>query len=319
MNNSLLLAISGGLDSMCMLYRFANAKGYSNLYAAYVNHGIRQNTNEDSILIKKKCDEYGIAFYELFANPKIFDVSGKGGFEAIAREARYKLLFELKNKLNADFLATAHHKNDQAETVFLRIARGAGLKGLRGILAEREDKVIRPMLNFTKRDLLEYAKQNSIEWLDDSTNKNKDHFRNMVRLQILPSIEKESEGTIDSLAHIAVLSQKIYPNAIKILNSYFAPFLIAHAPQAVLLRNFYLPPMQGYGELFRLWLGNKGISWEETGEDEKFYKKLQESKSFRFRLGKAYFERKKGFLWCCRFDLNNTSKNNLPQPKTQKT
>jgi tRNA(Ile)-lysidine synthetase-like protein len=280
-----------------MLHRFAK-RADANLHAAYVNHGVRKNSGEDSKLIKKKCEEYGVVFHELFINPEIFAQSGKGGFEAIAREARYNLLFELKNKLGFDFLATAHHKDDQAETVFLRIARGAGLKGLRGILAEREDKVIRPMLEFTKRDLLEYAKQNSIEWLEDSTNKSMDYFRNRVRLQILPKMESENPGTINRLAHIAILSQKIYPQAMKILDSHFEPFLIAHCAYAVLLRHFHLPRAQGYGELFRLWLGGRGIAWEETNEDAKFYEKLRGKNSFRFRLGRVYFERKKGFLLC---------------------
>jgi tRNA(Ile)-lysidine synthase len=193
-NQSFLLAISGGLDSMCMLHFFA--KEHSNLHAAYVNHGVREDANEDSKLIKKKCGEYGIPFYELFIDPKIFE--GKNNFEAIAREARYNLLFELKNKLNANFLATAHHKNDQAETIFLRIARSTGLKGLRGILAEREDGIVRPMLGFAKEDLQKYAEQNGIEWREDCTNKNTNHFRNKVRLQILPKIEKECKGTINS-------------------------------------------------------------------------------------------------------------------------
>jgi tRNA(Ile)-lysidine synthetase-like protein len=297
MPHSILLAVSSGLDSSCMLHRFAK-RANANLHAAYVNHGVRNNSGEDSKLIKKKCEEYGIVFHELFINPEIFAQSGKGGFEAIAREARYNLLFDLKKQLGFDFLATAHHKNDQAETVFLRIARGAGLKGLRGILAAREDKVIRPMLEFTKRDLLEYAKQNGIEWLEDSTNKNTDYFRNKVRLQILPQMESEAPGTINSLARIAELSQKIYPQTMKILDSHFNPFLIAHSKGAVLLRGFHLPKAHGYGELFRLWLAGKGIAWEETNEDAKFYEKLRESKSFRFRLGRAYFERKKGFLLC---------------------
>ena len=292
MNNpSFLLAISGGLDSMCMLHFFA--KKHSNLYAAYVNHGIRQDANEDSKLIKKKCEEYGVPFYELFIDQKIFE--GKNNFEAIAREARYNLLFDLKNKLCTDFLATAHHKNDQAETVFLRIARSTGLKGLRGILAEREDGVIRPMLKFTKEDLQKYAEENGIEWREDSTNKSTNHFRNKVRLQILPKIEEECKGTINSLAHIAELSQKIYPNVVKILDSYFNPFLAERTAGSILLRHFYLPAMQGYGELFRLWLGSKGITWEETNEDKKLYEKLQKKDSFRFRLGGVYFERKKGF------------------------
>ena len=292
MNNpSFLLAISGGLDSMCMLHFFA--KKHSNLYAAYVNHGIRPDANEDSKLIKKKCEEYGVPFYELFIDQKIFE--GKNNFEAIAREARYNLLFDLKNKLSTDFLATAHHKNDQAETVFLRIARSTGLKGLRGILAEREDGVVRPMLKFTKEDLQKYAEENGIEWREDSTNKSTNHFRNKVRLQILPKIEEECKGTINSLAHIAELSQKIYPNAIKILDSYFNPFLAVGTAGSILLKHFYLPAMQGYGELFRLWLGSKGITWEETNEDKKLYEKLQKKDSFRFRLGGVYFERKKGF------------------------
>jgi tRNA(Ile)-lysidine synthetase-like protein len=269
------------------------------LYAAYINHGIRNNAFEDSKLISKKCEEYGIAFYELFINPDIFNVHGKGGFEAIARAARYNLLFELKTKLAADFLATAHHKNDQAETVFLRIARGTGLKGLRGILAEREDGVIRPMLKYAKEDLLKYAEQNRIEWREDFTNKSTDYFRNRVRLQILPKLENEAAGTINALANIAELSQKIYPQAIKILNSYFNSYLAAPAlPKAILLKHFYLPPAQGWAELFRLWLASKGMSWEETNEDAKFYEKLQKKSSFRFRLGKVCFERKKGILRC---------------------
>ncbi len=282
---------------MCMLHRFANdAKEYSNLYAAYINHGIRKDANRDSGLIKKKCEEYRIPFYEIFINPEIFEDNGKGGFEAIARDARYNSLFELKNKLNADFLATAHHKDDQAETVFLRIARGTGLKGLRGILPERQDGVIRPMLGFTKRDLSEYAKKNRIEWLEDSTNRDINYFRNRVRLRILPEMECECKGTINRLVRIAELSQKIYPKAIKILDSYFSPFLVSQTENSVLLRHFYLPAMHGYGELFRLWLGSKGISWEETNEDLKFYEKLQKKASFRFRLGKVHFERKRGFF-----------------------
>jgi len=269
---------------MCMLHRFAS----NGIFAAYVNHGIRHDVGEDSELINRKCKEYGVPFYELFIDPKIFE----SNFEAIAREARYKLLFELKNKLGVEWLATAHHKDDQAETVFLRIARGAGLKGLRGILPQRQDGVIRPMLEFTKQDLLEYAKKNNIEWREDSTNKNFDHFRNKVRLQILPQMEN---GTINSLAHIAQLSQRVYPKALKILDSYFAPFLIS-AKESIVLRHFYLPPAQGYGELFRLWLGSKGISWEQTNEDAKLYEKLQKKASFRFRLGKVHFERKKGIL-----------------------
>jgi len=220
-NKPTLLAISGGLDSMCMLHLYAVGAILRDCpcSVAYVNHGIRKDANEDSNLIKQKCKEYKIPFYELHIDPKIFG----SNFEAIAREARYKLLFELKNKLGADFLATAHHKDDQAETVFLRIARGTGLKGLRGILPERQDGVIRPMLEFTKQDLLEYAKKNSIEWREDSTNKSTDHFRNKVRLQILPKMES---GTINSLAHIAELAQRVYQKAIKILDSYFNPFLV---------------------------------------------------------------------------------------------
>jgi hypothetical protein len=98
------------------------------------------------------------------------------------------------------------------------------------------------------------------------------------------------------LAHIAELSQKIYPKAIKILDSYFNPFLVSQTEGAIVLKHFYLPAMQGYGELFRLWLGSKGISWEETNEDLKFYEKLQKKASFRFRLGKVCFERKRGIF-----------------------
>lgn len=267
---------------MCMLHYLKN----NATHAAYVNHGVRTDATQDAELIKKKCEEYGITFHELFINEQI----GKRNFEAIAREKRYQLLFELKNKLGADFLATAHHRDDQAETVFLRMARGTGLKGLRGILAEREDGVIRPMLQFTRQDLLEYAKQHGIEWREDSTNKNTEHFRNKVRLEIFPKFDK---SIINSLANIAELSQKIYPKLVKTLDSYFNPFLVSCDKETVVLkRYFYLPPIVGYRELFRLWLGSKGISWEETNEDAKFFEKLQGSASFRFRLGRVSFVRK---------------------------
>ena len=286
MSRSLLLAVSGGLDSMCMLHFLAGKA----LGVAYINHGVRKDAAEDSALIKKKCEEYNVPFYELSIT------LGKKNFEAAAREARYNLLFELKTKLGASFLATAHHRDDQAETVFLRIARGTGLKGLRGIMAERPDGVIRPMLQFTKQNLLEYARQHNIEWREDSTNKNINHFRNKVRLEILPHFEK---STIDSLARIAELSQKIYAKLIKALDAYFNPFLVSCGNGTVVLRHFYLPPFAGYGELLRLWLGSKGISWEETNEDAKFYEKMQGSASFRFRLGKVSFVRKQGILYIC--------------------
>jgi hypothetical protein len=111
-------------------------------------------------------------------------------------------------------------------------------------------------------------------------------------------MESDAPGTINSLAHIAALSQKIFPQAVKILDSHFAPFLIAHSKSALLLRNFHLPKAPGHGELFRLWLAGRGITWEQTNEDAKFYEKLRETKSFRFCLGRIYFERKKGFLLC---------------------
>lgn len=303
-SSSILLAISGGLDSMCMLSLFANKQLESKrLFAVYINHNLRPDVSEDISLIKKKCGEYNIPFYELVIDSDIFKEHGKGGIEAIARRERYNLLFKLKNELQADFLATAHHKNDQVETVFLRIHRGTGLKGLRGILKIREDGVIRPMLNWTKKELAEYAQKNNLEWREDSTNKNTDFFRNKVRLKILPALSSSEPTITNTLSHIADLAQSIYPKAMQIINSFFKPYLInaenISASQKsdrpnISLNNFYLPI--GYEELFRLWLAEKGFSWEETQEDKKLYLKLQKNASFKFRLGKIFFERKKRIL-----------------------
>lgn len=197
------IAYSGGLDSHVLLHAFANLRTVMsfNLRAIYVNHGLSPNANTWAQHCANVCASLQIPFQEYLVNAK--HAVGESPEEA-AREARYTVFAEILAE--NEILLTAHHQNDQAETVLLQMLRGAGPKGLAAmprIKSFGKGFLARPFLNFTRDELQAYAQQHQLCWIEDESNANVDFARNFLRQEIFPILKKRWPAVTETLARVA--------------------------------------------------------------------------------------------------------------------
>ncbi len=195
-NDKILLAISGGVDSMVMLHLF-KAAGF-NFEVAHCNFKLRaQASDMDEKFIKEYCNKHHIICHFTRFDTLAISNEQKLSIEETARNLRYSWFDELLKTNSIDYLATAHHKNDVSETMLLNLSRGTGIKGLHGILPKR-DTLIRPMLFASKLDIENYARTNQITYLFDQTNNNKDFTRNKIRHELIPIFNSINPDFINS-------------------------------------------------------------------------------------------------------------------------
>ena len=176
-----LLAVSGGIDSMVMAYLFL--KSEFPFAIVHINHQLRGGESDaDALFVKKFCDTYSITFYTENI-PE--DLLVGSNLQEKARGIRYKIFYQIAENKGYDKIATAHHKDDVLETFFINTMRGTGLHGLAGIPVQN-DKVIRPLLFATRKDLQNFATDNNILYREDSSNQQTKYTRNFIRHKILP-------------------------------------------------------------------------------------------------------------------------------------
>jgi tRNA(Ile)-lysidine synthase len=203
----LLLALSGGLDSTTLLHLLVAAKRSMRfeLSALHVHHGLSANADRWAEFCKQQCDLLHIPLQvvpiELEKNPAL-------GIEAAARQLRYAALFN--HQLDAvsaqrpDFIVSAHHQDDQAETLLLQLMRGAGVKGLASMAAiDRDRRLLRPLLGISRQALQAFAEQQSLSWCEDESNSNTQFERNYVRHELLPMLDARFNGVKAVLARTA--------------------------------------------------------------------------------------------------------------------
>lgn len=184
------VACSGGKDSMCLLnflWSHRDELGIT-VCAVNVDHGIRENSANDSEFVINYCQKNGIKVYSFKVNAKQFAEDKKLTLEQGARECRYRVFKSLINKNLVDKIALAHHLQDQAETILLNIFRGTGIGGASGMDYVRDDIYIRPMLDTSKASISAYIESNDIPYVEDETNDNSEYNRNYIRNQIMPLI-----------------------------------------------------------------------------------------------------------------------------------
>ncbi len=201
----LLVAVSGGPDSMALLSWYAAQNLPFPLLAAHVNHGLRPESAQEETLVADYCHALGIPC-RIFRT-KVRDSLEKGEtVESAARRIRYGFFRTLAQETGYSHLATAHTKDDQCETVLLHLIHGAGPKGLSGIAPKRREgsvTLIRPFLEVPKAEILAYCKENSIPYALDQSNEDLSYTRNRIRHRILPEMEKINPNLSAALCRTA--------------------------------------------------------------------------------------------------------------------
>jgi len=207
-NNTIAVALSGGSDSMSLVTYLLNNKKRLNLQLKVINieHGIRGDESErDSNFVKKFCENNNIECF-MFKVDSIKLANNKGySLEQAARILRYECFNKVINECKADYIATAHHKSDNAETIIFNLLRGASLNGVSGI-KYKTGNIIRPLIDTEKSDIEKYIADNNISYVTDSTNLDTDYTRNYIRHQIMPVLNKAfptAENSITRFAHLA--------------------------------------------------------------------------------------------------------------------
>ena len=191
-NDKIVLALSGGPDSMCLLDILLSLPLKLDIICAHINHNIRKESADEAEFLKKYCNQKKTIF-EFTKFPK--KSSFQNFSEQELRQMRYTFLEQTVKKYHAKFLFTAHHGDDLIETILMKIARGSTIKGYCGFLRETSQKdyvLVRPLITITKQDIEDYNKHNKIPYFIDKTNFDDTYTRNRYRHNILPFLKKEN-------------------------------------------------------------------------------------------------------------------------------
>lgn len=173
-----IVAVSGGVDSVVLLDLLSESD--RQLVVVHFDHGIRSDSSQDAKFVRNLATQYGLEF-EL-GQAKL----GSDASEDLSRQARYQFLNETKKKHQASHIITAHHSDDIVETMVINLIRGTGWRGLSSLRST--EGILRPLLKYSKSDILDYARTKKLTWVEDSTNQDPKYLRNLVRNKILSGL-----------------------------------------------------------------------------------------------------------------------------------
>ena len=192
----LFLAVSGGLDSMVLVHLFQQLDfEIAILHCNFQLRGLESFGDQN--FIQNYAQENNIPIFITQFDTTAFAKDYKLSTQVAARELRYSWFYEQLEANNFDYLLTAHHADDTIETFLINLTRGTGLEGLTGI-PKQNDKVIRPLLCFTRQEIEDYAKENKIEWREDSSNASDKYLRNKIRHHLIPILKELNPNFMDS-------------------------------------------------------------------------------------------------------------------------
>ncbi len=197
-NERVLVALSGGADSVCLLYLLRElAPAWDlELAAAHLHHGLRgREADGDLAFVQQLCQRLEIPLYEKRVDVKQIAQKLGCSLETAGRQQRYDFLQSVQKQEKFDVIATAHQKNDQAETVLMHVLRGSGGRGMAGI-PPRRGMIIRPLLDVSRTQIEQYLEKNGLAYRMDSSNTSRDMTRNKVRLELLPLLKREYNPNI---------------------------------------------------------------------------------------------------------------------------
>lgn len=213
--DNILLAVSGGADSMVLCNLYLQAEYSFGL--AHCNFQLRgSDSDRDEAFVADYATKHDLPFHHIRFSTSQYAKENRLSIEEAARNLRYQWFEEIRKQYGYQYIATAHHQNDNAETLLLNLFRGTGIHGLHGILPKR-DKIIRPILFLSKADISNYANEQQIAFVKDITNDSSAYTRNFIRNKIMPIIEKKFPDVIPQMnnnIHRFSEAEQLYNQAI---------------------------------------------------------------------------------------------------------
>ena len=197
--DKILLAVSGGIDSVVMAHLFHEAR--IQFAIAHCNFMLRgEESDEDEVFVKNLADHYNVPFFV-----KSFDTNGYAkdnqvSIQMAARDLRYEWFEQLLEEKGYDFIATAHHRDDVLESLLLNLTKGTGISGLQGIRAKL-GRVVRPMLFASRENIADFAKEQKLSWREDSSNASNQYQRNLIRNEVIPQLKLINPNLENTLVH----------------------------------------------------------------------------------------------------------------------
>lgn len=207
--DKIVIGVSGGPDSIALLDVLIKLQSRIkfDITVAHINHMIRQEAIDDQKYVEQYCKNKKIKCFIKQAKVEEIAKKKKIGTEEAGRNLRYEFFNEILEKTNSNKIATAHSKNDNAETVLMNILRGSGTSGLKGIQAARDNKYIRPLIECERKEIEEYCNENNLEPRIDKTNMENIYTRNKVRNLLIPYIQKEfNPNVIEALNRLSQIA-----------------------------------------------------------------------------------------------------------------
>ncbi|MCA0933010.1 tRNA lysidine(34) synthetase TilS [Lutimonas saemankumensis] len=197
-NSKILLAVSGGIDSMVLLHLMKSVQ--ADFSVAHCNFGLRnQESDLDERLVQQQTESSGIRFFAKKFDTLGYATKNKLSIQVAARELRYNWFRKLMDQKGYQFLLTAHHADDNLETFLINLSRGTGIAGLSGI-PEKRNNILRPLLVFSKEEISQYARKNNISWREDHTNEETKYLRNKIRKEIVPLLKELNPSFLNNFA-----------------------------------------------------------------------------------------------------------------------
>ena len=201
-SSGFLLAVSGGMDSMCMADLFLSVYGPESFAVAHCNFHLRgEESDGDEASVRNWAESNGVRFHHVDFSTSDYAASKGISIEMAARELRYGWFADLCDEFGYGAVVVAHNANDNAETLMLNLLRGTGLKGMSGMsdVSENPVYILRPLLGFTRKQIEGYVFANKVPYRDDSTNASSDYKRNRIRNEVFPIFEKVNPSFVRSL------------------------------------------------------------------------------------------------------------------------
>jgi tRNA(Ile)-lysidine synthase len=213
--DKVLVAVSGGIDSVVLLHVLWKMKRKGDLdvllEVVHVDHGLRDESAQDARFVQELSEKWGLRCHVGLFDVGAYAKKHRLSIEMAAREVRYEFFAKVAAEAGASKLATAHHADDQAETVLMRILRGTSLKGLGGIPLRREEdtyEIVRPLLGATREEIRRYAREQGLSHREDASNASTKYLRNKIRIRLLPELERDyNRGVKASLNQLAAMAR----------------------------------------------------------------------------------------------------------------